>query len=66
MPLVRAIGQGLFEVRTSLPDKTTARVLICFHGGELYALHGFIKKSQKMPAADLELARNRKKEVENG
>ena len=66
MPLVRAMGAGLFEVRTNLPDKTIARVLICFHGGELYALHGFIKKTQKTPPADLKLAGARKKEVENG
>ena len=66
MPLVRPMGKGLFEVRTALPDKTIARVLICFHRGELYALHGFVKKSQKTPSADLKLAGERKKEVENG
>jgi phage-related protein len=66
MPLVRPMGQGLVEVRTDLPDRTIGRVLICFHRGELYALHGFIKKSQKMPRADLNLARERKKEIENG
>ncbi|WP_286771834.1 type II toxin-antitoxin system RelE/ParE family toxin [Sphingomonas sp. 66-10] len=66
MPLVRPMGKGLFEVRTSLSDGTIARVLFCFHQGELYALHGFIKKSQKTPAADFELARKRQKEVGNG
>ncbi|WP_231728258.1 type II toxin-antitoxin system RelE/ParE family toxin [Sphingopyxis sp. H050] len=66
MPLVRPMGKGLFEVRTPLPDSTIARVLFCFHQGELYSLHGFIKKSQKAPAADLKLARKRQKEVENG
>jgi phage-related protein len=66
MPLVRPLGKGLFEVRTPLPDGTTARVLFCFHGGELYALHGFIKKAQSTPALDLEIARKRQKEVQNG
>jgi phage-related protein len=66
MPLVRPMGKGLFEVRTDLPDKTIARVLFCFHDGELYALHGFIKKSQKTLESDLRLARERKKEVGNG
>jgi len=66
MPLVRPLGKGLFEVRTSLPDGTITRVLFSFHQDELYALHGFIKKTQKTPAADLELARKRQKEVENG
>jgi phage-related protein len=65
MPLVRPLGKGLFEVRTSLPDGTTARVLFCFQGGELYALHGFIKKTQTTPAPDLEIAHKRQKEVQN-
>jgi phage-related protein len=66
MPLVRPLGRGLFEVRTPLSDGTTARVLFCFQDGELFALHGFIKKTQTTPAADLELARKRQKEVRNG
>lgn len=66
MPLVRPMGKGMFEVRTNLPDKTIARVLFSFHGGELYALHGFIKKSKTTPDADLKLALARKKEVDNG
>ena len=66
MPLVRPMGNGLHEVRSSLPDGTIARVLFCFHGGELYALHGFIKKAAKAPKTDLDLALKRKKEVERG
>jgi phage-related protein len=66
MPLVRPLGRGLFEVRTGLPDGTIARVLFGFHEGLLYALHGFIKKAQRTPPADLQLARQRMKEVENG
>ncbi len=66
MPLVRPLGDGLFEVRTSLPDNTIARVLFCFHGGELFALHGFIKKTRATPPAELKLARKRKVEVEGG
>ena len=66
MPLVRGMGDGLYEVRTDLPDKTIARVLFCFHDSELYALHGLIKKAKKTPRVDLELARRRMKEVKNG
>jgi phage-related protein len=66
MPLVRPMGKGLFEVRTGLPDGTIARVLFCFHAGELYALHGFIKKANKTPPPELKLARERRKEIENG
>jgi phage-related protein len=66
MPLVRPIGKGLFEVRTSLPDGTIARLLFCFHGGELFALHGFIKKAQETPKSEMDIARKRQKEVQNG
>lgn len=66
MPLVRPMKQGLFECRTDLPDGRIARVLFCFHAGELYALHAFIKKTQRTPPTDLKIARERKVEVEHG
>ena len=58
MPLCRRIKshEGLWEVRTSLPGNRIARVLFCNHEGEMILLHGFIKKSQKTPKADLQLA----------
>jgi phage-related protein len=63
LPLCRPLSQGLWEVRTSLASKREARVLFGFHHGMLIALHGFIKKSQKTDSEDLELARERLKEV---
>ena len=65
MPLCRALGDGLWEVRTNLPSKTISRVFICFHDGVLYALHGFIKKTQRTPDTELAIARKRKREVED-
>lgn len=59
MPLCRPMGGGLWEVRTNLPNGTIARVLFCAHEGEMILLHGFIKKTQKTPQADLDLARKR-------
>jgi phage-related protein len=64
MPLCRPLGNGLWEVRTNLPTKRTARVLICTHLGQLVALHGFIKKTRTTPIQDIALARFRKKEIE--
>src|SRR5579859_7004987 len=55
MPLCRALGDGLWEVRTALPSNRIARVLV---------LHGFIKKTQKTPVDDLALARRRNREFE--
>jgi phage-related protein len=62
MPLCRSLGGGLWEVRSNLPGRI-GRVLFCIKGGNIVALHGFIKKTQKTPAADLKLARKRMKEV---
>jgi len=64
MPLCRPLGSGLWEVRTDLPAKRTARVLLCFYRGHLVALHGFIKKTRTTPDEDLALARRRQKELE--
>lgn len=64
MPLCRAMGSGLWEIRTDLPTKRTARVLLCSSFGHLVALHGFIKKTRATPEEDLALARRRKKELE--
>ncbi len=63
MPLCRPLGNGLWEVRTDLPTKRTARVLLCLCRGHLVALHGFVKKSRATPEDDLALARERQKEV---
>ena len=64
MPLCRPLGNGLWEVRTDLPTKRTARVLLCLHDGHLVALHGFIKKTRTTPEDDLALARKRLKELQ--
>lgn len=64
MPLCRPLGNGLWEIRTDLPTNRTARVLLCVYRDHLVALHGFIKKTRKSPDEDLEIARKRKKELE--
>jgi phage-related protein len=63
MPLVRSLKDGLWEVRSSLPSRRIARLVLCFHDKTLIVLHGFIKKTQKTPADDLTLARRRMTEV---
>ncbi len=63
MPLARPLGQGLWEVRTSLAGNRIARVAFCFHEEELVGLCGFIKKGRKTPQAELNLARARFKEL---
>jgi phage-related protein len=63
MPTCRPMGANLWEVRTNLTGKRIARVLFCFAGGHMVLLHAFIKRTQKTPKTDLQIARERQKEV---
>ena len=63
LPLCRALGDGLWEVRSSLPSNREARVFFGFEEGILIALHAIIKKTRKAPAEDLTVAKQRLKEV---
>ena len=57
------LGAGLWEVRSSLASGRIARVIFCMGDGHMILLHGFIKKTQKTPKADIDLALKRMKEV---
>ncbi|RMV54070.1 hypothetical protein ALP11_100934 [Pseudomonas syringae pv. papulans] len=59
MPVVRKMELGLGGVRIDLKEKI-ARVLFTIEAHTMVLLHGFIKKSEKTPASDLETARQRK------
>ena len=61
MPTCRALGQGVFEVRTHLTHNRIARVLFYVDAkNRMVLLHSFIKKTQKTPDEDLALARRNK------
>src|ERR1700690_2789650 len=59
-PLVDNLGDGVWEVRSRL-DNRIARTLFAVVDQEIVLLHGFIKKQQKTPPDELELAKKRKK-----
>ena len=61
MPLVRSIGQGLWEVRSHLTGGRIARVLFCTTKNCMVLLHGFIKTTQKTPKSEIQLALTRMK-----
>jgi phage-related protein len=64
MPLCRSLGGGLWEVRSDLPLGRIARVLFCVRDGRMVLLHGFIKKSQKTPTVERNVAIRRMKALE--
>jgi phage-related protein len=56
--------KDLWEVRSKLTGGRIARVIFYISRGEMILLHGFIKKSQKTPKQEIDLALKRKKEHE--
>lgn len=64
MPLVRSLGRGIWGVRSNLPQGRIARVLFCVESDCMVLLHGFMKKTQKTPSQDIDLAIRRKKGAE--
>jgi phage-related protein len=60
MPLVDHIEGGIWEVRIKL-DNRIARVLFVIVNKTMILLHGFIKKDQKTPKPELDLAKQRLK-----
>ncbi len=45
MPIVRSLGRGLWEIRSSL-DHRIARIIFVIEDGHMVLLHGFIKKTK--------------------
>ena len=65
MPHTRAMGEGLFGLRLKSAEGI-ARVLCCtLVGRRAVMLHQFIKKSEKTPRKELEIARQRMKETKD-
>mgnify|MGYP001457121603 CR=1 FL=1 len=66
MPHTRAMEKGLFELRLKAKEGI-ARVLYCtIVGQQIITLHQFVKKTNKTPQYELEIARKRMKEVKDG
>lgn len=65
MPHTRAMGRGLFELRLKAAEGI-ARVFYCtIVDRRIVMLHQFIKKSEKTPRKELEIALKRMKEVKD-
>lgn len=62
-PKVRDLGDSLKELRTSAKDGI-ARSFFFFHiGKQIYVIHAIQKKTQKTPKQDLDLAKERMRQV---
>ena len=62
MPLVRSLGDGIHELRSHIPNGII-RILFMVINKTMILLHGFIKKTQKLPIQDLNIAKERAKKL---
>lgn len=63
MPFVKAIGAGLYEIRAKGKEGIGRAFFCMLIGKKVIILHCFIKKTQKTPSKDLDIAKKRFKEV---
>lgn len=64
MPIVRKLAPDLWEVRSDITDGI-ARTLFTVKNQTMVLLHRFVKKSQKTPATELDIAKQRLKQLRN-
>jgi phage-related protein len=65
-PHTKAFGEGLFELRLRGAEGT-ARVFFCtLVGRQIVMLHSFVKKTDKTPPRERQIAEARIKEVKHG
>jgi phage-related protein len=63
MPHIRSLGDKFWEIRVSGQHGIARGIYIYASGKKIIVLHVFIKKTQKTPAAALEMATRRAKQA---
>lgn len=62
MPYSKYIGDHFFELRIRDREREV-RIIYIFYKGGAIALHGFIKKTQRIPERELKIARIRRRRL---
>jgi phage-related protein len=65
MPHIKALGQGLFEIRVKASEGIGRAFFCTIKGKVIIILNDFIKKTQKTPQKEMDLAKKRMKEVKD-
>ena len=64
LPYSGPLGDGIFELRTKQSSDITRVLYFFFTGKKAVLTNGFVKKTQKTPPAEIELARKYKADYE--
>jgi phage-related protein len=63
-PYSKPVGDGLFELRIKFASDITRLFYFFIVGNKIIVTNGFIKKTQKTPASEIEKARKYKRDYE--
>lgn len=63
-PNSKAMGDGLFELRIKFSSDITRIFYFFYVGNKIVLTNGFVKKTQRTPPAEIELARKYKADYE--
>lgn len=61
-PYSKSLGDGIFELRAKVGSDITRVLYFFFVGKRIVLTNGFIKKTEKTPAAEIQLAKNYRRE----
>ena len=62
-PYTASMGQGLFEIRARGKEGIGRSMFCTLKGKEIIILNSFIKKTQKTPKKEIDIARKRMREI---
>ena len=62
-PYTASMGQGLFEIRARGKEGIGRSLFCTLKGKEIIILNSFIKKTQKTPKKEIDIARKRMREI---
>ena len=66
LPYTKAMGGGLFEIRAKGQEGIGRAFFCTLVGQRIVILHSFIKKTDKTPKRELDIAKQRMKEIKHG
>ena len=63
MPHSKKVGRGIFELR--IRGVQEVRIFYAFHNSAAVLLHGYTKKTDRIPAKELAIANRKKSELDS-
>jgi protein of hypothetical function DUF891 len=62
LPYSRFLGEGIFELRCKFGSDITRTLYFFYEGATIVLTNGFVKKTQRTPLKEIQLAKDRRKD----